>query len=65
MNAYLQFIESGEMGERFPQTKGRGTTISLVGQYPLSERATNFLAKAKAAVEQVGVSLEFRLLHES
>lgn len=61
LNSYLRFIESGEITNRFPQTKGRAIKISLIGQYPLSHGAAIFFEKAKAAVQGAGFSLQFKL----
>lgn len=61
LNAYLRFIESGEIAKRFPQTIGRALTINLVGQYPLSCKAAIFFEKAKVAVEGAGFSLQFKV----
>ena len=61
LNSYLRFIESGEITKRFPQTNGRSIKIDLIGQYPLSRGATNFIEKAKAAIREAGFSLQFKL----
>ncbi|MBP7002076.1 DUF6572 domain-containing protein [Amaricoccus sp.] len=59
INSYLEFIESGEILERIPDSRGRKIVINLISKYPLSQRAETFLGKAQAAVEGVG----FRLQH--
>ena len=64
LNAYLRFIESGEMEERFPQTRGREVTIQIYGKYPLSREARKFFRLAKNAIEQGGFALEFELYAE-
>ena len=65
LNAYLQFIESGEMVKKFPQVKGRSAVISVVGKFPLSAEAIAFFENAKTAVRDAGFSLEFVLFRAS
>jgi hypothetical protein len=62
LNAYLRFIESGEVFEKMPDSRERGIVINLVGKFPLSEGAEIFLSKARVAVECAGLRLQFSLL---
>lgn len=60
LNAYLRFIESGELPKKYPNAIGREPVINLIGKYPLSKQATVFITKARAAIGAAG----FRLRHE-
>ena len=62
LNAYLRFIESGEVFKRMPDAKGRSIVINLVGKFPLSQRADFFFGKARAAIESAGFRLQFSLM---
>lgn len=62
LNAYLRFIESGEIFEKVPEARGRGIVINVVGKFPLSREADIFFGKARAAVEGAGFRLQFNLL---
>lgn len=62
INAYLSFIESGELLEKVPNAKGRSIVINLVGQFPLSQKADAFLKKAQGAIEGAGFRLQFSLM---
>jgi hypothetical protein len=62
LNAYLRFIESGAISKKFPEAKGRNVVINLVGQFPLSEKASFFLSKATSAIQASGVNLKFSLV---
>jgi hypothetical protein len=66
LNAYLRFIESGEVFDKLPDAKGRSIAINVVGKFPLSQKAEFFLAKLTAAVEGAGFRLQFsqRDFHE-
>jgi CRP-like cAMP-binding protein len=61
LNAYLRFIESGEILSEFPQSRGRRIVITIVGKFPLSPQAEKFLGLARGAIEDAGFSLQFRL----
>jgi hypothetical protein len=61
LNAYLRFIESGELQQKFPESAGRDVVINLIGKFPLSDKAAAFLKKAEAAVANAGFKLQFTL----
>jgi hypothetical protein len=62
LNAYLRFIESGEVLKKMPAAEGRSIVINLVGKFPLSQNAETFFAKARAAIERTGLRLQFSLM---
>ena len=62
LNAYLRFIESGEVFKKVPDAEGRSIVINLVGKFPLSQKADSFFEKARAAIEGAGFRLEFSLV---
>jgi len=64
LNAYLRFIESGEMEERFKESRGRSVAIEIYAKYPLSLEASKFFSLAKGAIEKAGFALEFQILKE-
>lgn len=59
INAYLRFVESGEVYKKIPSARGRPVVINLVGKFPLSEKAEVFISRARAAVEIAGFKLRF------
>jgi hypothetical protein len=59
LNAYLAFIESGEIYDKVPNAKGRKLVIMIVGKFSLSEGAKSFLERAFAVVERAGFQLRF------
>jgi hypothetical protein len=62
LNAYLRFIESGEVLKKVPDAEGRGIVINLVGKFPLSQKANTFFGKARGAIEGAGLRLQFSLM---
>jgi hypothetical protein len=42
INAYLRFVESGEVFKKFLGAEGRSIVISLVGKFQLSQNADRF-----------------------
>lgn len=62
INAYLRFVESGELYDEYPQAADREVVISVVGQYPLSKKALAFYETVSLVVQQVGFELRFELL---
>ena len=62
LNAYLRFIESGEVFGKIPDATGRAVTINIVGKFPLSQKADLFFQRARAGIEAAGIRLQFNLL---
>lgn len=62
INAYLRYIESGEIYEERPDAKNQNIVINIMGKYPLNEEAECFFSKALDAIEGAGFSLRFELL---
>ena len=62
LNAYLRFVESGEMFKKIPAAEGRGVVINLVGKFPLSQKGNTLLEKARVAIEGAGLRLQFNLM---
>lgn len=61
LNAYVEFIESGELLEKYPKAEGREIIVNVVGQIPLNEEASKFFQEASAAIERMGAKLRFQL----
>jgi hypothetical protein len=58
LNAYLRFIESGELVRECPQVVGRSIVINLVSKFPLSRTAKTFIGKASEAIRDAGFKLQ-------
>lgn len=63
LNAYLRFVESGEVLKKVPESKGRRVVINLVGKFPLSQNAKVFFQRAQNAIERAGLRLQFSVVH--
>jgi hypothetical protein len=61
LNAYLHFIEDGELIRMRPDLKGLPITIRVDAKYPPSGEATDFYRQAGPLVTQAGASLELYL----
>lgn len=55
LNSYLDFIESGQIFEEYPNAKGRKLVIDVVTRFPLPEIGVQFLEKANQACADLGV----------
>lgn len=60
LNAYFNFIESGEICESYPKAAGRKIIIDVIGRFPVPESAASFFAKANQACTDLGVQLRRR-----
>jgi hypothetical protein len=61
INGYLKFAESGEIYEKFPETRGRPVVISVVLKFPSPDAAQWFFTKTATAVQGAGCRLDVRL----
>lgn len=61
INTYLSFVESGELLETYPDSKGRNVVVKVVGKYPLGDVGTKFFAQASSMIEDTGIRLRFEL----
>jgi uncharacterized protein DUF6572 len=59
INTYLNFIDSGEIYERYPDAKGHPIQIDVRFHYQPNMEARAFLAKVKPIVENSGYSFRF------
>ena len=60
LNAYLRFIEDGQIYGAYPQARGRKLVIDIVGKHLLPPAAAPFLAQASRAAGHIGVTIESR-----
>lgn len=60
-NTYLRFVESGEILEAFPDSKGRNVLIELILKYPFNQDAEIFFDKITRVVEGAGIKITARV----
>jgi len=61
INTYIAFIESGEILESYPPSKGKSPIIRIYGLYELPEQGEFFIDRAAETLKEVGIGLEFVL----
>lgn len=62
INSYLQFIESGQIFNDYPNAAGRELIIEIVMQFEPNEEGISFLEKAKGVVTKVAIGFQWRRL---
>src|SRR5262245_52077981 len=65
INSYLAFIESGEIHESYPDSKGRPVVINVVFKYRPDQAGRQFLARAKEVIESAGFDLRHEVFADS
>jgi hypothetical protein len=63
LNAYLRFIESGEIFGEIPGARGRNIVINIAGKFPMTKMANLFFQKARATIEAAGFRLQHEIMH--
>ena len=61
LNAYLAFIESGEIVESYPDARGRQIRIDIVCKFEPDKGAGEFLSHAQEAVRSAGFAISWRV----
>ena len=65
LNTYLAFIESGEILQSYPDSKGRAITIKVVFKYKPDEEGERFLERAVTFIQSAGFTLRHEIFTES
>ncbi len=62
INAYLRFIESGELYSTYPKAGGKTAVIKIIAKYEMNESGKRFFAKIKEFLFASGHKITFELL---
>lgn len=62
INAYINFIASGDIYEKYPEAKSRQICIEVVSRYEPNSSGQMFLIKASEFLSNVGYILIFRVI---
>jgi hypothetical protein len=65
INAYLAFVESGEILERYPDAKGKLVALEVVFKFKPDASGSQFLANVKEVIESAGFTFRHELFAES
>lgn len=57
LNAYFDFIESGEIFQSYAKAAGRKIIIDVIGRFPVPEIGLGFLEKANEACADLGIKV--------
>ena len=60
LNAYLNFIESGQIWESYPDAVGHKLAIDVVGRFPIPQPGIDFLERVSSACADLGVKIRYR-----
>lgn len=62
INAYLRFVESGEIFKTYPDAKNRKIVIDVRCKYRPDQSALNFLQRVIVVVEAAGFNIKYQHL---
>ena len=65
LNAYLAFVESGEIFERYRRAKNRPVVFEVVFQLSPDEQGREFLVRAQEFIKTAGFELRHRVFAQS
>ena len=61
LNAYLRFVESGEILRSYPRAKDRRIAIRIVFRFAPDQEARHFLAQVGQIIEGAGIAFGYEL----
>jgi hypothetical protein len=64
-NKYIAFVESGELLEKYPDSKGRSVAFKVVFKFSPDCEGAAFLGRARAVIESAGFSLRHEVFSKS
>ena len=63
INSYVAFIESGELYDAFPESKGKSVKIiEVYFKYDLPEQAFYFLKQVSDMLKSINIGLKYKVL---
>ena len=62
LNSYLNFIESGQLLEEYPNSKNKNIDIKIMMKFPPSENAIFFLYKCKKIINEANINFYWKTL---
>lgn len=62
INAYLEFIESGNLYQKYPDADGRNIVINIALKYEPNNNAKEFFNTCRQILESAGYSFYFEVL---
>lgn len=61
LNVYLEFIESGNLYQQYPDAKNRNIVINIVSKYEPNDDGNRFLNATGEFLQSYGYQLQFRI----
>ena len=61
INSYLQFIESGQITEDYPDSTNRKVVIELYSKYPPNKEGLKFIECVSPIIKEAGFSFRYKL----
>jgi len=61
LNTYLSFVESGEIFQAYPNSKGREVLIKVICKYPPDQSVESYLKQIEKIVESAGIKFMCRV----
>lgn len=60
INAYLEFVQSGQLFEVRPSARGKKLKIDIITKFPLSENAAKFINVASQVARQIEIEISHK-----
>ena len=60
LNAYFNFVESGQIWESYPEAAGRQLVIDVIGRFPIPQVGIDLLTRASEVSANLEVRIRYR-----
>ena len=61
LNAYFDFVESGQIYEAYPEAAGQPLRIDVVSKFPIPDVGLAFLARASTVAAELNMTVTHRV----
>lgn len=62
LNAYFEFVESGQIYEAYPEASGVSLRIDIISKFVIPEVGLAFIKKASDVAAQLNIAVNYKVL---
>ncbi|VUD51023.1 hypothetical protein TDB9533_01338 [Thalassocella blandensis] len=61
INAYIRFVESGEILDSYPKAKGKSIVFKVISKFEIDESGMDFINKLKPILSDINIAIRYEL----
>lgn len=61
INAYIRFVESGEIFESYPKAKDKNIVFKIISKFKIDDQGLGFIEKLKPILSDINIAVRYEL----